>query len=782
MKSAFIQKLIDSAKKHESKVAIVDDDGHRLTTYGELYILAQKVSAYIRQKDIPAQSFICVRMHNCMEFMAAEMGIWMSRCVAVPIGMNSPEERVSNIIGHCDSQLLIDESVMDEIYLLLQPGEYDRSSLPDCTDHALLMYTSGSTGTPKGILHTYEPFDAGYPHFSGLATPSEEQVFGNSAPFYFMAIIFMWDMLCAGATVHIYSDRTKTDPDALQQYIIKHGITTSHISPAVLLRFHNKSPLLKAVITAGERLTTQCSKDGYTLYNLYGQSELSASVTSFEVPDHPMTVVPLGVCIDGIECRVTGDNGEVVPDGMDGELCLRGKFCKEYFKDPERTAKLYTDGWIHTGDVVMKGTDGLIYYKERRDWMVKVNGQRVEPGEVESAIIKMEDVKNVIVKGFDNGRNSQYLCAFYLADRDIDQQEFKRFLDTLLPPYMQPTVYVRMESFPLNANGKINRLVLEAPKRETDKTAIVPPKTNREYALLEMAHEILGTNDFGVTDNLCELGMDSICAAQLAAMAEEKNYIIKANDISKFPTIRQLAECSMSLLYWFEPYTDDKPILVFACGAIGTNRLGKRIKSLAQHYNVLVIEAYYEHYTYLVHSGDRYEDIAGLYYDIFDIMVTDKTKVAGFIGFSFGGTVAYSLCQMYHQQTGLVSKLIMGDSPLVFGKHPTISKEEIEKEVREIAASNPDETLTGIRIYHYGLHNILDLMAEWSATPSTAHVLYFSTHDCTAENMQILLECIKDVKIIDLETDHLSFVLDKKDEWHDLTVSETLKFLSTASV
>lgn len=778
MKSTFVQKLIDSAKKHAQKTAIVDDDGRRETSYAELYALAQKVSAYIGLKDIPEQSFICVRMHNSMEFMAAELGIWMSRCVAVPIGMNSPEERVRTIQAHCDSQLMIDESVMHEIYQLPQPEGYDCSSLPDSTDHALLMYTSGSTGTPKGILHTFEPFDVGYPHISGLATPSEDQVFGNSVPFYFMPIMFMWDMLCAGATVHIYSDRTKTDPDALQQYIIKHGITTSHISPAVLLRFHNKSPLLKAVITAGERLTTQCSKDGYKLYNLYGQSELSASVTCFELPDHPMTMVPLGTCIEGIECCVTGDNGEVVPDGVDGELRFRGKFCKEYFKDPERTAKLYTDGWIHTGDIAMMGTDGLIYYKERRDWMVKVNGQRVEPGEVESAIVKMDEVKNAIVKGFDNGRNSQYLCAFYLADRDIDQQEFKRFLDTLIPPYMQPTVYVRMEAFPLNANGKINRLVLEAPKRDMVKTDIVPPKTDREYALLEIAQEVLETKDFGVTDNLYELGMDSICAAQFAAKAAEKDYIIKAVDIAKYPTIRQLAECSMSLIYWFEPYNEDKPILVFACGAIGIGRLERRMKSLAQHYNVLVVEAYYEHYTYIVSNEERYEDVVGLYYDLFDLMVTDKTKVAGFIGFSFGGTVAYSLCQMLHQQTGRVCKVIMGDSPLVFDHYTAISKEAIEKEIQEIAAINPDEKLTAIRIFHYGMHSILNMMSEWSASPINADVLFFRAQDCTQQNLQKLHDCVKDVTIIDIDDDHFSFVVDKTHKWHEVTVAKTLEFLS----
>ena len=391
MESIFIKELLETAARFENKVAFVDMDGNRSSSYGQLLALAQKVAAYLRQEGVAPHSNVCIRMPDTMEFMAAELGVWLSRCVVVPIGMNSPEDRVESIVQDCGSALLIDEKSMLKITNLSMSGTVE-IILPESTDDALLVYTSGSTGVPKGILHTFEPFDRNYPHTFGLALPSPDIVFGNGVPFYFMAIVFLYDMLRAGATIHLYSDIVKADARNLQNYIQSHGITVSHISPAVLLNFLNRSSRLKAVVTAGERLTTQCSKNGYVLYNLYGLSETSGTVTSFEVGQSPLEPVPIGTCNPGIEFRIVGENGEDVPMGEEGELYLKGCFCKGYYNDPEHSRKLLVDGWLHTGDIFSQGPDGLLYYKNRMDWMVKVNGQRVEPGEVETSIRKMPDV------------------------------------------------------------------------------------------------------------------------------------------------------------------------------------------------------------------------------------------------------------------------------------------------------------------------------------------------------------------------------------------------------
>ena len=540
MKSLFVKHLLDTAARCRNKTAIVDMDGKRSTTYGQLLTLAKQVATYLRRQGVVPHSNVCIRMPDSMEFMAAELGVWLSGCAIVPVGVNSPEERTRAIEQDCESALLIDGDVMLKVKGVTV-SDTEEITLPESTDDALIIYTSGSTGVPKGILFTFEPFDANYPHTFGLAAPSEEQVFGLAAPFHFIAIVFLYDMLRAGATVHLYEEGIKADAEALADYILAHGITASYISPAVLLRFHNRSPKLKAVASGSEKMTTQYSKDGYILYNHYGLTETFCAVTSFEVGTESSDHIPLGSFNDGIVFRIVGENGEDVFAGEEGELCLKGTFCKGYWKDPELTQKLYVDGWLHTGDIVSQGADGFLYYKNRRDWMVKVNGQRVEPGEVEAAIRRMPEVEDVIVKGFDNGKGSQYLCAFYIAGRDIDRDEFGSHLERLLPRYMHPEAYVRMDSFPLNANGKVNRLVLSAPERKHLQSKREEPQTKREAVLLDIARRVLGTEELGVTDNLRDFGMDSLSAAQIANQAIDEGIVIKMRDLIIRNNIRELA-------------------------------------------------------------------------------------------------------------------------------------------------------------------------------------------------------------------------------------------------
>ena len=778
MKSSFIQDLLETATRYENKVAFIDLDGSRPTTYGQLLALARKVAAYLHQQGVVPHSNVCIRMPDTMEFMAAEIGVWLSGCAAVPIGMNSPEERVRSIALNCESALLIDEDAMIRVKDT-NVSDTEKVTLPESTDDALIVYTSGSTGVPKGIIHTFEPFDKNYPHTFGLAAPSAEIVFGNGIPFYFMAIVFLYDMLRAGATVHLYSANVKTDAKSLQKYIMEQGITVSHISPAVLLRFHNRSPKLKVVITAGERLTTQCSKDGYTLYNLYGLSETSGTVTSCEVGPSSFGQIPLGTCNPGIEFRIVGEDGEDVPVGEEGELCLKGSFCKGYWKDPEHTQKLYVNGWMHTGDIVSQGTDGLLYYKNRRDWMVKVNGQRVEPGEVEAAIRKLPEVEDTIVKGFDNGKGSQYLCAFYIAGREIDRDEFRAHLDRLIPRYMHPGAYVRMDSFPLNANGKVNRLVLSAPERKTGTVLFEKPKTEREAVLLDIVRRVMATDEVGVTDNLMDMGMDSISAVEMVNLADEAGIKIRASELLVLKTVRDLSKSAMSLVYWHSSYTGEKPILVLSCGIIGTEQLENRVKSLSEHYDILMVEPFLEHYPYLVRKDETFESVVGLYYELMDMMVPDTGRIAAFMGFSFGGTIAYELSRMLFLQTGRACKVICGDSPISFGHYVPLTPEQETEEINLILSRDKQGSEIRARIVFEGYRAVLRLMSDRKALPITSEILLFLCSDNLFGDLpSSYRKNGAKLTVVDVSTDHTSFCLDNDNIWQDFTVSHILKFLS----
>lgn len=778
MNSIYIERLLHNCVQYADKTAIVDQDGQRSTTYGEMLLLARKVEKYLKAELQQKHSFVCIRLDDSMEFMAVELGVWLSGNVAVPIGMSSPEDRVNTIQSNCESKILVDHQLINQIRCL-DPTGMPQPEVPDRNDDALLFYTSGSTGVPKGILHTFDPLDHKLSMGYNPIQASSEQVFGNIAPFYFVAIMMTYMMLSEGATVHLYSNRVKKDPKALANYIAANKITISYIAPAVLLSFHNTSSTLKSVFTAGEKLTSQHSQEGYTLYNVYGMSEACGGVAVFKVSTQAMEHVPIGRCYAGIECCIMKEDGTYANVGEEGELCLKGHFCKGYFKDPERTAKLYEGGWLHTGDNAVIGTDGLLYYRNRKDWMVKVNGQRVEPGEVEAALCKMPGVRQAVVKGFDNGGGSQYLCAFYAADTDISLQQFYAHLSGLMPTYMHPTVYVRKDSFVTNANGKIDRQSLIPPKRGYDKEQIVLPCSKKEMYLYDIAREILGRDDFGVTDSLMEMGLDSLGAVQMMQKAGDKHILLKANDILQYQTIRNIAHAQMSLAYWFRPYETGKKIVVFSCGIIGTTELYDRINAIAQHYNVIVVEPFFEHYAYILDGQERFDDLVGLYYDLLSYKIEDPSQILGFIGFSFGGSLAYRLSQMYAEETGLTYKVVCGDAPLKFPTYVADTPEQREAAVNAIMAEDPVPNPINAKIVYEAGRAVHRLMSDVVLEPTNNEVLLFR---CTTEEYGNLLtqytNNVSQLSVVEVDDNHLDFSVDFQGKWTVFTIAHILAFFN----
>ncbi len=535
MESTFIIKLLETAKRLKNKIAIIDNGGNRKTTYGELLDLSLKVAGFIKGKGIASGSFISVRMPSCMEYMAAEIGIWLSKCAVVPLGDTFPQQRVDYIVGHCECPLVIDGNMMKTI----SNWEPIDASIPERDDTALLMYTSGSTGNPKGVIICFDALDLGTPHIIETGKCTEKSIFGNISPFYFIAITLVYYALLAGATIHLYSSDVIMNPEMLADYISDNGITISCLTPALLGLFHNHSDNLKTLICVGDKLEGHQSKDGYLLYNGYGMTELAGSAILYEVPEKQMGNVPLGRPKYGVKCRVVGEDGKDVPRGEIGELYLKGHFCKEYFKDPEQTATLYQDGWLHTGDLVRQDTEGLFHYVNRKDNMVKLHGFRVEPGEVEIVIKNVPGVSDAVVKGFNNGGDNQYLCAYFVSDR-VSEDELRLKISESLPEYMIPSFFVQLDKMPLSPNGKIDRKALPEPKVEQE--TYVAPNNETERIIAETIQSVLNlTEPVSVTAQFVAFGGDSIKAMQLVSELRKRNINITISQVLNLKTARALA-------------------------------------------------------------------------------------------------------------------------------------------------------------------------------------------------------------------------------------------------
>ena len=514
----FILRLLDSLKTNEDKIAVVDQNGQRQTTYKELFTNACKVAGYLQQKNYPPHSFIGICLPTSMEYVAAEIGIWLSGNIIVPMGDSYPQERIDYIMGHCEASLLINSETFKAIE---QVPPIEITSLPNEDDMMALYYTSGSTGNPKGVIHTFHTFD-----FSKYILETLKDVnpliMGMTLSMFFVVSEYMLATLCVGGKVVIVPPPLIKDIRQLEAFYYQHHITYAFFTPSILRHFRGNLPDLKLVMVASERVSG-IAPNGYKLVNIYGQTETGEGCFKFDI-DKAYENTPIGKpTMDHFEYKILRDDLQEVAQGEEGELCVKGRLSPGYYKDAQRTKELWRGGWLHTGDIVREMPDGNIIYVNRKDWMVKINGQRVEPGEVEAVIKEFDGIENAIVKGFTT-KDRQFLCAYYISSDNVSEKTIREYLLSKLPAYMVPTFFVKMESFPLLPNGKTDRKALLMPTVQAEcfvRTPYAEPTNQIERQLCEAFEKALLVDRVGIDDDFFELGGDSIRVMEVQTLCPD---------------------------------------------------------------------------------------------------------------------------------------------------------------------------------------------------------------------------------------------------------------------
>lgn len=502
------------------KIAIVDRGGKRTITYGQLDELSGKIAAEILKSGCQKASAIPILLPRCAEYIASELAVMRAGCAFVPLITEYPDERVQYIKTLCKSEIVIDTD-----FIKRAESNEPVSSWAEVKseDSSYFVFTSGSTGNPKGIHHTHRSFNAfvngNFPVF-GL---NSDDVYLDTVTHSFIASKLYYISLSAGASVHILTNDERKNIHFLEDYILRHGITIAVISPAQHKVFKNKSKSLKQVISTGERLSNEYSDD-YRIINCYGASETHGSM--YFCVDKKYENTPIGKPFINGSAYVLDENGNEVADGEEGELCVSGEnLAQGYIGLDEQTKKVFVPNpfskgendkiLYHTGDVVKRLPDGNVVYLNRKDWMVKINGQRVETGEIEIQTSQIDGVSTAVVKAFENEYGQNYLVNYYKSDRKISAEQIKEHLKNNLPDYMIPSFFVQVESFPLNSNGKLDRKSLAAPTLSDFKAEYVAPETETQQKLCDGFEKILNCGKIGINDNFFELGGDSIKVMKL---------------------------------------------------------------------------------------------------------------------------------------------------------------------------------------------------------------------------------------------------------------------------
>jgi amino acid adenylation domain-containing protein len=380
----------------------------------------------------------------------------------------------------------------DRVRVLTRPGV--ASCVPlgepvavDAKDTAYLLFTSGSTGSPKGVAITHANVAA----FLAVNTErydfTAEDRFTNTFDHTFDLSVF--DLFMAWGSGACLVPMDTADLMRPLDFVRENDITVWFSVPSVAVIQQRRGalvpdglPSLRWSLFCGEALQVstaqawQAAAPRSVLENLYGPTEatIACLVHRWDAATSPALalngVVPIGAPYPGMAAAVLAEDGSPVPDGESGELCLSGAQVFEgYLKAPEQTeaafhTALSPDGgvrrWYRTGDLVRRTEGGEYRYAGRLDTQVKILGHRVETGEVEAHLLRREQVAQAVVVAVPGDEEGTTVLAAVLSGDDLDVDEVDEGLRETLPPYMIPLTYHLVDTFPLNANGKVDRKAL----------------------------------------------------------------------------------------------------------------------------------------------------------------------------------------------------------------------------------------------------------------------------------------------------------------------------------
>ncbi|MBQ6381886.1 MAG: amino acid adenylation domain-containing protein [Clostridia bacterium] len=517
--SRVLESIIQNVKEYPDFCVLTDVGEGNSFTYAQFDSFARKIAAKLVRSGVGARDFVSIELPKSKEFIAAIVATWLVGAAYVPLSPDYPEERLQYIRNDCGAKVNINARFLKGIE---KEAPFEGVVTVEEDAPALVIYTSGSTGKPKGVLHPRRSIDDAVERFNAYFDLPRGSAVALGAPFTFVVSVHdIFLPLTSCMAGYIVPFETMRDPILLAEFIQTNQINHTFISPKMLKVFTPLGDCLKSVYTGSERVSNTYSEQ-FELTVMYGQSECCGTL-AFKV-DKPYDNTPIGKPIGSLKAYILD---EADNPAEEGELCFSGYFAEEYIHLPEQSAKTFVpnpfaaqDGFEHmlrSGDICRYGEGGNIIYLNRKDWMVKINGQRVEPGEIESVIKNVPGIHDACIKDFQNQYGQVYLVAYYVEKEPVEEEDIKQQLEQKLPHYMIPAFFVKLEALPVNANGKLDRSALQAPAAGAYKTDYVAPETDMQKVLCAAFEKVLGVNHIGIEDDFFSLGGDSIKCAMVAA-------------------------------------------------------------------------------------------------------------------------------------------------------------------------------------------------------------------------------------------------------------------------
>ncbi len=245
------------------------------------------------------------------------------------------------------------------------------------------------------------------------------------------------------------------------------------------------------------------------IVNTYTMSESLFTVCEFPI-DREYDICPVGKPnFPDIGLTVLDDDDKPASVGDMGEICFENPYFRGYLGLPEETARVMRGGLYHTGDIGYFDEQGRLVISGRKNDMIKINGNRVEPSEIENVAKRILNIKDCVAKGFEK-KDRSFLCLYYVAQSALNEEQARNKLAEYLPYYMIPSVFVKLKEIPHLPNGKTNRRSLPEPVQSVSDSDYVPPSNDIEKRICDAVAKVLGIARVGINDDFYKIGGDSL--------------------------------------------------------------------------------------------------------------------------------------------------------------------------------------------------------------------------------------------------------------------------------
>lgn len=570
-----IQQLFENqVAQTPDAIAVVFADQY--LTYQQLNSRANQLAHYLQKLNVGLEVPVAICLERSLEMVIGILAILKAGGAYVTIDPAYPQERLTAILADVHAPVFLTQKRLltklapISTKVICLDADWQDISLesqanppiavnPD--NLAYIMYTSGSTGIPKGVSVTHKGV-VRLVKATNYAQLNAHKVFLQAAPISFDAATFeIWGCLLNGAKLVLFPNDTASLL-RLGQVIRKHQITTLWLTASLFHLMVDEQledlQTVKQILAGGDVLSVSHVQKllqfkNCQLINGYGPTENTTFSCCYPVTDDRyLENIPIGRAIANTQVYILDRYLQLVPIGVGGEIYVGGDgLARHYHNRPDLTASSFipnpfsqTPGvrLYKTGDLGRYREDGNIEFLGRSDRQVKIRGFRIELGEIEAAISQYPQVKQAVV----TASNEQLVAYVVLEPSLVD--DLRCFLQSQLPKYLLPSVFIPLTALPLNVNGKVDRQLLPAPQLHLAQLpTYVLPRTTQETQLAHIWAEILGLEQVGIHDDFFSLGGHSLAIVRLFARIRQTFAVdMPIQTIFTAPTVAEFAQRLLS--------------------------------------------------------------------------------------------------------------------------------------------------------------------------------------------------------------------------------------------